>query len=102
MMNKKSFISILLLALFLYPQMEKLAHVHHIESVVSKSSTESTFHKAQEKCAICDFEFSLFHISKQNFHLFSDPQITFQYILYYSTLVLDVVKHQSERGPPVF
>lgn len=102
MMNKKSFLSFFLLTLFLYPQLEKWTHVHHIESEVSNTSSENTFHKAQEKCAICHFEFSLFHIIKQNFHFCGDLQIAYQYILYYSTLVLDVVKHQAERGPPVF
>lgn len=100
MMNKKSFIAIFLLSLFLYPQMEKMAHVHHKKSEVFKTSGERTFQKAAEKCAICDFEFSLFHISKQNFHFVGELQTTYQYILYYSTIVLDVVKHQSERGPP--
>lgn len=100
MMNKKSFIAIFLLSLFFYPQIEKLVHVHHLEGCVSNTSSEATYQKAQEKCAICDFEFSLFHISKQNFHFVGELQTTYQYILYYSTIVLDVVKHQSERGPP--
>ncbi|MCE2963125.1 MAG: hypothetical protein ACK5UE_13535 [Chitinophagales bacterium] len=102
MMNKKSLLSFFLLTLFLYPQMDKWAHVHHIESEVSKTSSEETFHKAQAKCAICHFEFSLFHIIKQNFHFCGDLQIPYQYILSYSAIVLDVVKHQAERGPPVF
>jgi hypothetical protein len=101
MMNKKLFISIFLLTLFLYPQVEKLVHAHHYNIKVINDSSKTSVNIAPEKCAICLFEFSIFQFIQQKFYIWNDFQISYQYLLSFFTIVLDVVKHQSERGPPV-
>ena len=101
MINKKSFIAFFLLSLFLYPQTEKWVHRHYVEKKVFKASSSSSIYEAQEKCAICHFEFSIFQLVQQKFHFWNDIQIAYQYILSYSAIILDVFIHQSERGPPV-
>lgn len=54
----KKNVSIFLLLVFILPSIAKLEH-HH-EHVECKAKHEKHSHECNEKCAICDFEFSVF------------------------------------------
>lgn len=62
-MNKKrkSFFSIFLILIFLFPSFVKLGH-HH-EHFVCSAKHEKHLHQHHEDCAVCEFHFSLFETS---------------------------------------
>jgi hypothetical protein len=60
----KNIASQLLLMVFLFPSIIKLEH-HH-EHVLLPTANELAHTVLSEKCAICNFEFSVFHTSIEN------------------------------------
>lgn len=63
----KNIISFLLLLIFILPTIVKLEH-HHV-NFISITKNENHSHVFQEKCAICNFEFSVFLSSFENIDL---------------------------------
>jgi hypothetical protein len=63
----RNIISLLLLSVFLLPSIVKLEH-HH-DQVVSKAKNEKHSSIFQDKCPICNFEFSVFLSSAENIDL---------------------------------
>lgn len=100
MMNKKSFLSLFLLALFLYPQIEKVSHAHIYKRVRADYPTKLLLHESSAKCAICHFEFSLFQLPNLGVSIWNDVQIFYCFILFHSILVLECINYHSVRGPP--
>jgi hypothetical protein len=52
------YISCLLLALFLFPMVEKQLHAFEHAEEFHCTSTDKHFHDAEHSCEICDFTFS--------------------------------------------
>lgn len=65
--KSKNITSLLLLLVFLLPTIVKLEH-HH-EQVAFKAINEKQYQVSHEKCAICNFEFSVFFSSVENIDL---------------------------------
>lgn len=68
-MNRKykNIASLLLLLVFLLPSIVKIGH-HH-EHFECNAKNEKHYHVFHEKCAICNFEFSVFLSSVKNIQL---------------------------------
>lgn len=62
--NVKNIASLLLLLVFLLPSLVKLEHHHKRFECKSKSGMH--YHAFQEKCAVCNFEFSVFSSDFEN------------------------------------
>ncbi|OFY48937.1 MAG: hypothetical protein A2W85_14830 [Bacteroidetes bacterium GWF2_41_31] len=62
--NVKNIASLLLFLVFLLPSLVKLEH-HH-KRFECKSGSGTHYHSFQEKCAICNFEFSVFSSDFEN------------------------------------
>ena len=60
----KNIASLLLLLVFLLPSIVKLEH-HH-EHFECKAKNEKHYHVLHEKCAVCNFEFSVFSSDFEN------------------------------------
>ena len=60
----KNIVSLLLLSVILLPSIVKLEHHHH--HVVYKLINDKNSHGFQDKCPICNFEFSVFISSVDN------------------------------------
>jgi hypothetical protein len=60
----KNIASLLLLSVFLLPSIVKLEH-HH-EHFECKAKNEKQYHVFHEKCAVCNFEFSIFSSDFEN------------------------------------
>lgn len=101
MVNKRILFSIFLLTLFIYPQIDKWFHSHPFSYHTSKSSYKVIIHQSSEKCEVCHFEFSLFHLIEFALFLWTTSIILYHFLFPHSTIVKNVVKHQFERGPPV-
>lgn len=102
MLNKKSFIAVFLLALFIYPQVEKFAHTHHLDKKARfQNTSKCQINEAQEECTICDFEFSIFQVDILSYNFCFDIQKEIEYLSSYRTIVLDACIHHSLRGPPL-
>lgn len=96
----KQLLSILLLSTFLLPQVEKVCHNHSNEhSPISIKGTQ-ILHKLVEKCAICDFEFSVFDIFEIGYNFSRSVKTYFQYVEFHSAYITQVLLFFSERGPP--
>lgn len=63
----KNIISLLLLLVFFLPTIIKLDH-HH-QHLTSHSQNEKRFNVFQDKCVICNFEFSVFLSATENIEL---------------------------------
>jgi len=90
---------ILLLVVFLTPMTVKFFHHHEPVKYIPGSPQNSTSY--QEKCAICNFEFSLF--SQQNDKIFSQPTVlTDHYCNHYSIgkIVIPFINLFRLRAPP--
>lgn len=90
--------AVLLLSLFLLPQVEKAMH-HHSHEDFSIEGVQ-TIHKLAEKCAICEFEFSVFDILELGFHSISTAKTYFSFLESYSRFIFNILVCFSERGPP--
>jgi GMP synthase-like glutamine amidotransferase len=95
----KPLLAVLLLSLFLLPQVEKSWHHHSYEDVSIEGA--KTLHKLSEKCAICAFEFSVFDIFDLGYHFVSYAKTYFCLVEIHSAFVLNVIVSFSERGPPI-
>jgi len=62
--NLKHNASLLLLLVFLLPSLVKL--MHHHKRFECKSESGMHYHSIQEKCAICNFEFSVYSSEFEN------------------------------------
>lgn len=77
-MYKKNNISFLVLALpafLLYPDLIKLAHVHHHSSATYTFSGEIALNQQEEPCPVCTFEFVSFISDQKIEFTFRLPQI---------------------------
>jgi wobble nucleotide-excising tRNase len=74
-MNRKfkNIASILFLLVFLIPSIVKLEH-HH-EHFECKAKNEKHYHILLEKCAVCNFEFSIFSSDFENIVLTKEQPV---------------------------
>jgi hypothetical protein len=94
----KPLLSILLLSLFLLPQVEKVWH-HHSHDDIPKEGSQAV-NKLAEKCAICEFEFSVFDVFEMGYHFISFAKTYFSLVEFHSAFILNAIVSFSERGPP--
>jgi hypothetical protein len=95
----KPLLAILLLSLFLLPQVEKSWHHHSYEDVSIEGA--KTLHKLSEKCAICEFEFSVFDIFELGYNFIHFSRTYFGPVEFHSHFIINVLLCFSERGPPI-
>ena len=69
----KNIISLLLLLVFLLPNLVKLEHYHQHPFYQVKN--EKLYHLFQDKCVICNFEFSIFLPTVENIDLQNENPI---------------------------
>ena len=60
----KNITSLMLLAVFLLPSIIKIAHHHEHFECYAKN--ENQYHDYHSKCAVCNFEFSVFSLEFEN------------------------------------
>jgi len=70
----KNIVSLFLLLVFLLPSIVKLEH-HH-EHFECKEKNAKHFHEFHEKCAVCNFEFSVFSSEFVNIVLTKEKPLT--------------------------
>lgn len=96
----KKIASLLLLMVFFLPSIVQLTH-HH-EHFECKAKNEKHYHKLHEKCAVCDFQFSVF--SNDFFEVVvPKQQHSIQYCNNYSSVNYSTLSKYSFqlRAPPV-
>lgn len=69
----KTIASLLLLLVFISPSIVKLEH-HH-EHFECKAKHEKHYHEFHEKCAVCNFEFSVFSSDFENIVLTTEQPL---------------------------
>lgn len=94
----KPLLAIILLGLFLLPQVEKVWHQHSHDDISIEGV--KTLHKLEEKCAICEFEFSVFDIFDLGNSFIYFTKIYFGFAESHSAFILKSLVCFSERGPP--
>lgn len=94
----KPLLAIILLSLFLLPQVEKVWHQHSHDDVSIEGV--KTLHKLAEKCAICEFEFSFFDLFELGYHFKKFAKTYFSIVEFHSAFVIKYLISFSERGPP--
>lgn len=96
----KNIISLLLLLVFLLPTIVKLEH-HH-QHYFCQPQNEKQFRVFQDKCVICNFEFSVFISATENIELQNDIPID-SYRNHYKSLSISNLSQYSFalRAPPV-
>ncbi len=97
----KNIASLLLLLVFLLPSIVQLEH-HH-KHFIYKAKNEKQYLVFQEKCGICNFEFSVFSSDFENIELQKDKPLD-KYCNNYSSLYYSNISDYSFllRAPPVF
>ncbi len=95
----KNIASLLLLLVFLLPSIVKLEH-HH-EHFECKAKNEKHYHVFHEKCAVCNFEFSIFSSDFENIVL-SKEQPVAKYCNNYRSVNYSTLSKYSFllRAPP--
>jgi len=95
----KNIASLLLLLVFLLPSIVKLEH-HH-EHFECKAKNEKHYHVLHEKCAVCNFEFSVFSSDFENIVL-SKEQPLDKYCNNYKSVNYSTLSKYSFllRAPP--
>jgi hypothetical protein len=100
-MNRKfkNITSLLLLLVFILPSIVKLEH-HH-EHFECKAKNEKHYHVFHEKCAVCNFEFSVFSSDFKNIVLPKEQPVA-QYCNNYSSVNYSTLSKHSFllRAPP--
>ena len=94
----KPLLAIILLGLFLLPQVEKVWHHHSYDDFPIEGA--QTLHKLAEKCAICEFSFSFFDILDLGYNFILEFKTYFSHVEFYSAFVIKSLVCFSERGPP--
>ena len=94
----KLLLAIVLLSLFLLPQVEKSWH-HHSHTDISIEGV-NTIHKIAEKCSICEFEFSVFDLFDLGYHFIHFSKTYFGFAESHSAFIIKSLNSFSERGPP--
>lgn len=95
----KNIISLLLLTVFLLPSLIKLSHHHdHIECY---PKNENQYHEYHTKCAVCNFEFSVFSLEFENIVLQNILPVT-GYLNNYCPVIYSTFNKYSFllRAPP--
>ncbi|MGP8216385.1 MAG: hypothetical protein ACLQQ4_12520 [Bacteroidia bacterium] len=103
MTSTKKYLSLFLLVLFLFPQVEKGIHVfqHHRES---EPSVENVLHfnHAEHPCPICDYSFAIPHQAapcKCDVYVFVKSA---DYATYFAAVpFIDIDGQFSPRAPPI-
>ena len=99
-MRFKKAASLLFLLIFLLPSIVKLEH-HH-EHFECKVKNEKHYHSLHERCAICNFEFSVFLSKSENVDLPKDNPLDSYFNNYISQNFSNLAQFSfSLRGPPV-
>jgi hypothetical protein len=95
----KNIISLLLLLVFFLPTIVKLKH-HH-QHITSHFQSEKQFNVLQDKCVICNFEFSVFLPAIENIELQNDIPVD-SYMNHYKSLSFCNLSQYSFalRAPP--
>ncbi|HHV86128.1 MAG TPA: hypothetical protein GXX42_10025 [Petrimonas sp.] len=95
----KNIVSLFLLFVFILPSIVKLEH-HH-EHFESKAKNEKHYHVFHEKCAVCDFEFSIFSSDPENIVLPKEQPVTNYFIVITGWLIiLHSLNIRFLRAPP--
>jgi hypothetical protein len=96
----KNIASLLLLLVFLLPSIVKLEH-HH-EHFECKAKNEKHLHVFHEKCAVCNFEFSVFSSDFENI-VFQKEQPVAKYCNNYRSVNYSTLSKYSFllRAPPI-
>lgn len=97
----KHCLGILLLAVFLFPQVEKSLHAFEHEDEIHCTETETHFHEAGDHCSICDYELTQLFSFSPSFLLNSNTIC----ISHQVAEVVSQCKKQQQRtvalrGPP--
>jgi hypothetical protein len=97
----KNIISFLFLLIFLFPLVVKLEH-HH-EHISNKVKSENPTSVLNEKCLVCNFEFSVFSTDIENVDLLLEKPIANYCNNYCSIYFLNNSQSSALlRAPPVF
>jgi hypothetical protein len=94
----KPLLAIILMSLFLLPQVEKVWHQHSHDDISIEGV--NTIHKLAEKCAICEFEFSVFDLFDLGYHFIQFSKTYFGFAESHSAFIIKSLTSFSERGPP--
>jgi len=94
----KPLLAIILLGLFLLPQVEKVWHHHSYDDFPIEGA--QTLHKLAEKCTICEFEFSVFDTFELGYNFIYITKIYFGFAESHSAFIIKSLVCFSERGPP--
>jgi hypothetical protein len=73
----KNIVSLFFLTIFLFPSFVKITH-HH-EDFECNAKGLQHLHESHEKCAVCNFEFSVFSIDFEHFIL-QKTQVATEYL----------------------
>ncbi len=98
--NFKHSISLFLLLVFILPSIVKFEHKHEL-STICKAKSEKHFHIIQEKCGICNFEFSVFSSGFGNLSILKENPVD-NYFNSYTSQYLSKLSQSSFllRAPP--
>lgn len=94
----KLLLAIILWSLFLLPQVEKVWHQHSHGDISIEGV--NTLHKLAEKCAICEFEFSVFDLFDLGYRFIHFSKSYFSIVEFHSAFIIKSLNSFSERGPP--
>ena len=101
MQQIKKYFSVLLLFLFLFPQIEKEVHAFHHLADAHCSSSDKHFHEQEHNCSICDYTITNTTTAETPAKL----TVTVQQFIY-SPFVVNInttnaYHHLPARAPPI-
>lgn len=96
----KNIASLLLLLAFIFPSVVVIEH-HH-DQFECKAKNEKHYHVFHEKCAVCNFEFSIFSSDAENINLPKEQHIA-KYCYDYKSVHYSSLSKYSFllRAPPL-
>mgnify|MGYP001595641217 CR=1 FL=1 len=99
----KKYLSLFLLLLFLFPQVEKGLHdFSHREDAHCSSKTEKHIHKVEHSCFICDFNIPVSNIpTEQKYDIVLAVNTAYYSEYTESASLSDVDYRFSPRAPPL-
>ncbi|MDY0101878.1 MAG: hypothetical protein RBS07_03010 [Lentimicrobium sp.] len=99
----RNFSPLFLLLVFLLPTIVKLEHHHEDEHHIYKTENEQHYHKFHKKCAICDFEFSIFTLNYEIVELREEKPSGHYYLNYAAQFFSGLSEYSFLlRAPPFF